>query len=705
MKTTPSHNLAVRVALIYSMFGALWILSSDQILAAMIDDAATLTRLQTVKGWFYVVVTALLVYALVRRGVAEAEGARGLLAQSEQRFRTLVENIPGTIFRCEPAAPWRMEHITESVRELTGRQADDFLDEDAPAIGDLILAEDLDDITHAVSKAVANREPFSFEYRLRHADGGIRWVQESGRAVYDDRGRPLHLDGALFDITNRKQTEEALLRREHDYREIFNATNETIIVHDAETGAILEFNDTMLDMFGYSRQEVGNLTVGDLSSGAPSYDQAEAVQKVRATVEQGPQLIEWHSKKRSGEQFWTEVSLRSSEIGGQGRVLAVVRDIDKRKRAEAVLRERERQYRALFEAANDAIFFLKGDELVDCNSRTLAMFGCEKEQIIGETPFRFSPPTQSDGMDSITKGHGKLEAVMADMPQRFEWKHKRLDGTLFDVEVILNLVELPGGLHVQAIVRDITERKRAEEEIRRLNEELEWRVEDRTAQLAAANQDLSAFAYVVSHDLKAPLRAIAQLSHWLVEDHGEELGAEGREKADMLAGRVKRMYNLIDGILSYSRIGRVEEGRQKVDVDKLVREVIDSLALPEDMKIAVEGKLPTVTADRTRIHQVFQNLLGNAVKFIDKPDGRVAVGCEEEDAYWRFWVRDNGPGIDPSYHEKVFGLFQTLVPRDERESTGIGLTLVKKIVELYGGRIELTSQVAKGCTFRFTLPK
>jgi len=252
---------------------------------------------------------------------------------------------------------------------------------------------------------------------------------------------------------------------------------------------------------------------------------------------------------------------------------------------------------------------------------------------------------------------------------------------------------------------DITERKRAEEEIHRLNAELEQRVEQRTAQLAAANTALNEFAYVVSHDLKAPLRAVSQLAQWISEDYTAVLDDEGKRKLDLMHGRIGRMHNLIDGILQYSRIGRVEEDRRPVDLDALVREVIESLSPPPHIRVAVESSLPVVIADRVRVQQVFQNLIANAIKFMDKPEGRITIGCEEAGACWRFHVTDNGPGIDPRYHDKVFGIFQTLMPRDQQEGTGIGLALVKKIVEGYGGKVELQSQVGTGCSFSFTVPK
>jgi signal transduction histidine kinase len=224
-------------------------------------------------------------------------------------------------------------------------------------------------------------------------------------------------------------------------------------------------------------------------------------------------------------------------------------------------------------------------------------------------------------------------------------------------------------------------------------------------QLEKANQELKDFAYIVSHDLKAPLRGIDTLAKWISADYADKFDREGKEQLDLLCNRVERMHNLIDGILQYSRIGRVKEEKVQLNLNKLIPDIIDTLAPPENITITIENELPVIECEATRITQVFQNLLSNAIKYMDKPQGQVWVGCVEEESCWKFSVSDNGPGIEERYFEKIFQMFQTLSPRDEVESTGVGLTVVKKIIEMYGGRIWLESVVGEGSTFFFTLPK
>ncbi|MHB2015487.1 MAG: sensor histidine kinase [Candidatus Xenobia bacterium] len=267
------------------------------------------------------------------------------------------------------------------------------------------------------------------------------------------------------------------------------------------------------------------------------------------------------------------------------------------------------------------------------------------------------------------------------------------DGRVFEC------YSLPQRLHDRTVgrvwsFRDITARHRAEEQKSRLLKELEQ-----------ANNELKDFAYIVSHDLKAPLRAIGSLAAWIVSDYGDKLDQDGLEQMALLVGRVKRMQGLIDGILQYSRVGRVRETLAQTDLNNLLQQILDSLSPPEQIEVKVQANMPTVSGEKTRIQQVFQNLISNAIKYMDKPAGRIDVGWQDRVDCWQFSIADNGPGIEERFFSKIFQIFQTLVPRDDMESTGIGLTIVKKVVELHGGQIWVESQMGQGTTFYFTLPK
>jgi PAS domain S-box-containing protein len=248
---------------------------------------------------------------------------------------------------------------------------------------------------------------------------------------------------------------------------------------------------------------------------------------------------------------------------------------------------------------------------------------------------------------------------------------------------------------------DIDDQKQAETALRERGEELGRT----TAALEERNRELDQFAYITSHDLKAPLRGIANLSQWIEEDLGDNITDDIRKQLDLLRGRVHRMEGLIDGILQYSRVGRVKGRIESVDVGELLHDVVDLIVPPPGFKIEVAPDIPAVMADRLRLQQVFQNLIGNAIKHHNRSEGCVEISARDRGRMIEFAVRDDGPGIAPQYHEKIFVIFQTLAARDKVESTGIGLSLIKKIVESYGGRIWVESAERAGTTFRFTWPK
>jgi len=244
------------------------------------------------------------------------------------------------------------------------------------------------------------------------------------------------------------------------------------------------------------------------------------------------------------------------------------------------------------------------------------------------------------------------------------------------------------------IESDITPRKLAEEKMNRYMKNLEKTI-----------SELDKFAYVVSHDLKAPLRAIGNLTGWIEEDMGERLPEEVREHFNTIKGRVVRMEGLINGILDYTKASKKVGELQPFDVNELVRESIDLIGAPNNAVINIRDNMPQMKAERVKLQQIFLNIIHNSIKYNDKEDIQVEIGCEDVGDDWKFFIKDNGPGIEARYHEKIFVIFQTLNARDEVESRGVGLAIVKKIIDEEGGKIWVESEKGKGATFIFTWPK
>jgi len=338
----------------------------------------------------------------------------------------------------------------------------------------------------------------------------------------------------------------------------------------------------------------------------------------------------------------------------------------------------------------DVLLLLDAEgNILTANDATADVLGYGRQELLGQSAARlFHPPGEfAPALSRLENEHylGGLEALV-----------RSHDGREVPVSITARTMpQADGSVRGSVwVLHDISAIRQAEE----LQAQM-------TREVAAANRELNDFAHVVSHDLKAPLRAIDTLAGWLGESCTDRLNAEEREQFDLLQGRVRRMHNLIEGVLQYSRAGRVREKQVEVNLSEMLPEVIDLLSPPAHIKVQVETPLPTISTERTRIEQVFQNLLSNAVKYNDKPEGLIRVGGIDDGKHWRFYVADNGPGIEQKDFERIFQVFQTGKPRDQVESTGVGLAVVKRSVELYGGRVWVESRLGEGSTFFFTHPK
>ncbi|WP_229211402.1 MULTISPECIES: PAS domain S-box protein [unclassified Duganella] len=474
-----------------------------------------------------------------------------------------------------------------------------------------------------------------------------------------------------------------------------SATDAMLIVDQA--GSIVLANPALESMFGYGSGEMLGLALEALVPArfhaAHVGHRADFFEQPRArAMGAGAELFGRH---RDGHEFGVEVSLSPLRTShGLPLVLATVRDVTERKLAQQALQESEARMRAIFETAVDAILTI--DEqggLERLNPAAERLFGYAEAEVAGHNVSMLMPQPHRklhDGYLAHYRDTGEKRII----GKGREVEGLRKDGSVFPMELSVVEMQLGARRMFTGMVRDISERKRAEEHNRRLMQEI-----------SSANEELTNFAYVVSHDLKAPLRGIGSLADWLATDYAEQFNDEGKEHMRLLINRVHRMSSLIDGILQYSRVGRVREAQSAVDLNQLLADVVDLLAPPPQFRITVAPALPTVLIEPTRIQQVFHNLISNAIKYMDKVDGVIDIGCEDDGSHWRFSVRDNGPGIETRHFERIFQLFQTLASRDRVESTGVGLALAKKIVEMYQGRIWLESQMGQGCTFWFTLPK
>lgn len=355
-----------------------------------------------------------------------------------------------------------------------------------------------------------------------------------------------------------------------------------------------------------------------------------------------------------------------------------------------------RKWEETFNATRDPIMLVdKEFQIVQANHSASRFFGKPFDTLLGQTTHKLLYETELPPDNcplKIARQTNKHKETELYLSQKNIWVVASADPVMDDDGNTAYFVY---------ILRDITYRKKSEETLAKLNHDLSKTVRD----LEASNQEHRSFAHIIAHDLKSPLRGIGTVADRLIRNYSDKLDKEVTDQLRLLIIRAGRMSDFIDGILRYAEIGYVCEERHNVDVNALLTEIIGEIVIPDNIEIVIEPNMPVVLTEQLRLKQVLQNLLSNAVKYIDKPKGLIKIGCTEENSFWKFSVADNGCGIKEKYFEKIFEIFQTLVPRDKKESTGIGLTIVKKIVELYGGKVWVTSKIGEGSTFFFTLPK
>ncbi len=493
------------------------------------------------------------------------------------------------------------------------------------------------------------------------------------------------------EVSWRKKTEEKLRDNEQFLSNIFNSIQDGIDVLDKDMN-IVKVNPWKEKIHANSMPLVGKKCY-------------EAFHNTHEICPNCPSILALntgnpHSEKVSivcadGQPKWLEITAFplkdcNGKITG---VIEYAKDITARNRAENELREREDQLRTILDNLQAGIFVIdpQTHKIIDANPVASRLCGFPKNQLVGSICNKFICLAE-EGKCPIT-----------DLKQNIDNSERVLLTANGDQRPIIKTVvtiNFSGKNYLLESFIDISDYKKAKSELERLNQTLEATVHE----LSISNRQLHDFVHVAAHDLKTPVRGIGTLADWIINDYGDKLDNQGREQIRLLKNRVVRIDKLIDGMLQFSKIVRTNNKEQQVNLNILLDDIKEKIPLSDHMEIAVDS-LPSITCEQEHIELVFQNLLANAVTFMDKTKGQVKVGCVEQGDFWKFYVNDNGPGIEQKYHEKIFKIFQTLPKHDEPDTAGIGLAIVKKIVELYGGKIWLESKPGLGSTFYFTFPR
>jgi len=630
--------------------------------------------------------------------ITARKSAEQALRESEERFRRTFElagsgialvGLDGRFLRVNPRVCEILGYSESELKQLTVKQVSHPQDRDVADGPRARLAE---------GKLDAAR----LEKRYLRKDGAVVWVSLAIALERDSEGRPLYAISAMDDITARKNAEAALRDSEAHFRGIIDSANDGIIVCDRSL-TVVDCNAAAERIVGLpasrliGTQGFTSILPCVAEDGSPLVPDERPM---RRTVREGKPLsgVVVGIKRDDGSITWLLVNTgflrRVGEESYYG-IVATVADISAQRKAEAAVRDSEALFRTSFELASSGIAHVDlGGHFMRVNRRLTEILGYAEGELIGRSVKDVSYVEDRDVTDAqrALVRAGQRESV------RFEKRYVRKNGSVVWVNLGVALVRDRAGTpqYEIAMFDDITERKQAEERLREAHEELK-----------RSNSELEQFAYVASHDLQEPLRMVSSYTQLLGRRYGDKFDADAREFMAYIVDGAARMKQLIEDLLAYSRVGTKSKDFKPVEVEKALRRAITNLkaAIEESGASVTYDPLPTLAADEMQLAQLFQNLVGNALKFRSPSVPRIHIEVSEKPDHFEFAVRDNGIGIEPQYFERIFMVFQRLHNKGEYPGTGIGLAICKKVVERHGGHIRVQSRPGEGSAFLFTLPK
>jgi PAS domain S-box-containing protein len=523
--------------------------------------------------------------------------------------------------------------------------------------------------------------------------GTPKWWEVIVTPILDADGQVSQIMSVSRDITDRKQSaaflqaqQETIQQQLGEIESIYQMAPIGLCYVDRDI-KFVRVNEQLARINGLPIAEhIGRTVCNDLS------EMAGGIERLyQQVIETGEPILDLEISGSTNaqpgvERYWLASYYPQTDVSGQVvGVNTMVQEITDRKRTEAALQASERMRQFMFEQTFEMIGLVDLDGvLLEANQSALGSIAAMSSEIIGqkfwETPWwTHSVELQQQLIDAIDRA-AKGEVM------HYEVTFPDGSGNLMTTDFSLKPLFDEGGQIVKLIAeaRDITDRKQTQ------------------ADLEKRNQELNSFVYVVSHDLKAPLRAVANLSQWIEDDLEGQLTADNQSQMNLLRSRVQRMSSTIDGLLDYARCGHNDEEIELVEVAKLLVDVIDSVDPPPTFTINLPTEMPTLFAKRLPLFQVLVNLIGNGIKHHHSEAGAIQISIEDHGDFYEFAIADNGPGIAPEHQEQMFKIFQAVNPQNRSDSTGIGLAIVKKTIEAEGGAIWLESELGRGTTFYFT---
>ncbi len=564
---------------------------------------------------------------------------------------------------------------------------------------DIIHPEDLHIFQRATEESAAGKMEHEHEFRIIRPDGEIRWIHNRWLRVNDKNGKEIRRIGTHQDVTERRLAEEALKESEWRYREIFdNVLDNLYLLEVTDDGHFrnLEMNPAFEKSTGISRSQLIGKTIEET---VPAEVAAIVNAKYRHCVEAGhpieeEAILDLPSGKR---YFHSSLIPARDEKGKIHRIIGISRDITERKESEQKLKLLNF---ALNNVHDEAYLIDEHGYFSYVNDEACRTLGYSKDVLLTMNVSYIDPDFPFERWSDHWKEIQKKRSLV------FESRHKTKKGLIYPIEISVNYFEYNNKGYNLALARNITDRKQAEKKIQELNHELEQRVLERTFQLESANKELEAFAYSVSHDLRAPLRAIDGFSRILLQEFHKMLDDNGKNYLERVLSATKRMGQLIDDLLKLSKVTRSEMNRMEVDLSFISNQIANDIQNSETdrkVKFIIQENI-IVNGDERLLRIVMENLLGNAWKFTSKHLAAcIEFGMIQHKKKDVCFVRDNGVGFEMKYAQKLFGAFQRLHSAQDFSGTGIGLATVQRIIHRHGGEVWAEGEVEKGATFYFTL--
>lgn len=609
--------------------------------------------------------------------ISDSVAARREMEQLSEDRRAMLELLGTT----DGVWSWQVGtdtcEYTPGFRSILGFEGDDVraFPNSLEAFNERVHPDDVAELWRVTNESLAKREPYFHEYRLRHTDNTYIWVRARANSIYSETGEPIKMVGSIYDISSQKEAE---IDREH----FFNAGIQLYGVADLATATWLRLSDSWADVLGFQVQEL--LKMPFLESAHPE-DREAIIARMRQLKDGVPvRGFLGRMQHKDGSYRWINWNA-SHPTPGESAVFFTAVDVTDAD--HDVLRK-------IADAVPMTLYVLDIKEqrnvFVNRHVKTLLGYTSAEAMALGDNFVQ--KLMHPDDVPRIVEHFEQISRGTDDQRFDIEYRMAHKSGHFRQIYSTNRIFKRSPDGSVQQIIGTAAPLDDLAI-LRRYASELE-----------AANEELEEFAYIASHDLKQPLRGIDNLARWIEIDGGEALPAVVREHLAKLKGRVARMESLLDDLLAYSRIGRTTSSVVEFDVGQLVDGVVELLAPPKGFRIECRGPMPVMTTERIPLEQVFRNLIGNAIKHRQRDDGCATISAKQIGQFMEFTVCDDGPGIAPEYHDRVFRMFHTLRPRDEVEASGMGLALAKKQIESHGGEITLDSVEGQGTEFRFTWP-